>query len=279
MIIRKFIEIDENGKTIGESTWNQDTAALEPHIDEKKRTEVAATAETSDIQAKILKGNISTNSELIRVAKTVNYPKNKQLRETIYYYKNRTKSYDAQLYTIILEDPNDSSKRLYYTGGDINPKNKAPVRKFDLIASKKSVSLENHYKILSTHLETSKNAGDLDEIMQPLSTEFVQFTSMLKEYVDLGLTGNQMALLGDLNGWNCLTGLISLGDCLLATGTALTLCPLCIQVVTCVPACLDIFTLPVCLLCEGTGLGGCAVCLIAGYVCYHAAEKVHNNCF
>jgi len=62
-------------------------------------------------------------------------------------------------------------------------------------------------------------------------------------------------------------------------GLVLAIYAICAQVVTCIPACVDVFSLPVCLLCEGTGLGGCAVCLIASYVCYNDAEGVEHNCF
>ncbi|ACP38345.1 hypothetical protein [Saccharolobus islandicus] len=101
---------------------------------------------------------------------------------------------------------------------------------------------------------------------------------MIGKYVDLHQVGNHMALIGDQSAFTCIESLLSLGDCLLTTSEAIDLCPLCAQVVTCIPACVDIFTVPVCLACEATGLGGCIVCLIAAYVCYDAALAVRNNC-
>jgi len=119
----------------------------------------------------------------------------------------------------------------------------------------------------------------LDKIITPLFFEFSTFSKLLENYTNLNEIGNQMAFIGDYNPFGCIGSLIDLGDCILTTAAAIELCPLCAQVVICIPACVDVFSLPVCLLCEGTGLGGCAVCLIASYVCYNDAEGVEHNCF
>jgi hypothetical protein len=178
-----------------------------------------------------------------------------------------------------LEDPDDKTKRLFYTVGDIFPKEAKPIKQFDLIASKEPTTLEKHYKSLSAIIKDGQSEGDLDKIITPLFFEFSTFSKLLENYTNLNEIGNQMAFIGDYNPFGCIGSLINLGDCILTTAAAIELCPLCAQVVTCIPVCVDVFSLPVCLLCEGTGLGGCAVCLIASYVCYNDAEGVEHNCF
>jgi len=178
-----------------------------------------------------------------------------------------------------LEDPDDKTKRLFYTVGDIFPKEAKPIKQFDLIASKEPTTLEKHYKSLSAIIKDGQSEGDLDKIITPLFFEFSTFSKLLENYTNLNEIGNQMAFIGDYNPFGCIGSLINLGDCILTTAAAIELCPLCAQVVTCIPACVDVFSLPVCLFCEGTGLGGCAVCLIASYVCYNDAEGVEHNCF
>jgi hypothetical protein len=277
MIIRKVKEIDSQGKMISTSKVDLDTKNV--NIDQNKRTEASKKIEVNNIQANVLKGGKEDSTELNRIIIDVTIDKKKKIKNTTFYYRNRASTYDAQIYTVILEDPDDKTKRLFYTVGDIFPKEAKPIKQFDLIASKEPTTLEKHYKSLSAIIKDGQSEGDLDKIITPLFFEFSTFSKLLENYTNLNEIGNQMAFIGDYNPFGCIGSLINLGDCILTTAAAIELCPLCAQVVTCIPACVDVFSLPVCLLCEGTGLGGCAVCLIASYVCYNDAEGVEHNCF
>ncbi len=276
MIIRKVREIDSQGKIISESKVDLDTNKVK--IDQSKRAEASKKIEITDLQASLIEGGKDEPMELRKVVIESAIDK-KKIRNTTFYYRNKTTSYNAQIYTVILEDPDNKSRRLFYTVGDIFPKDVEPIKQFDLIASKEPTTLGGHYRTLSKIIENGRSEGELDKIITPLSSEFTTFYRLLENHTNLSETGNQMAFIGDFNPFGCIGSLIDLGDCILTTAAAIELCPLCAQVVTCIPACVDVFSLPVCLLCEGTGLGGCAVCLIAAYVCYNDAEGVEHNCF
>lgn len=277
MIIRKVKELGSQGKIVSTSKVDLDTNKV--NIDQTKRTEASKKIEVTELQASLLKGGKDEPIELRRVVIESTIDKKKKIRNTTFYYKNKTSSYNAQIYTVILENLDDKSKRLFYTVGDIFPKDVDPIKQFDLVASKESTTLRNHYRTLSSVIGEGQSEGELDKIIAPLSLEFTTFSKLLENYTNLDEIGNQMSFIGDYNPFGCIGSLLELGDCILTTATAIELCPLCAQVVACIPACVDIFSLPVCLLCEGTGLGGCAVCLIAAYVCYNDAEGVKNNCF
>jgi len=277
MIIRKVKEIDSMGKIISASKVDLDTNKI--NIDQNKRTEGSKKIEVTNIQANVLKGGRDDSAELKRIVVDSIIDKKRKIKNTTFYYRSSASSYDVQIYTVILEDPDDKTKRLFYTVGDIFPKDAKPIKEFDLIASKDPITLQNHYNSLSSIIKDGQSQGELDKIMAPLSLEFSSFSKLVENYTNLNQIGNQVAFIGDYNPFGCIGSLIDLADCILTTAAAIELCPLCAQVVACIPACVDIFSLPVCLLCEGTGLGGCAVCLIAAYVCYNDAEGVKNNCF
>ncbi|AAT43168.1 hypothetical protein [Picrophilus oshimae] len=253
-MIRKMREIDKNGNIVPENILNFDTETkLESYNGSlcKKNEEGV---KVKNLGAKLLIDNKENNNELSRIIMELEDINGKEYKITIYSYKNRTSSYNAQLFSLILEDPTNANKRLFYTVGNILPNNVLPIHKYDIIASKFPVNLASHFKGIATSLNNLNMNYDFNKLISPLKDEIEVFSSLVNKYVDTTIIGNQIALIEDYNAIGCLEGLISFGACLIATSSLISICPLCAQVVTCVPACVDIFSLPLCLLCEGTGL-------------------------
>jgi len=65
---------------------------------------------------------------------------------------------------------------------------------------------------------------------------------------------------------------------LVVGGVVRNLCPLCVQVVTCIPACATVFTVGTCLACVGFGLVDCATCLPPLGLCAWATSAVLQYC-
>ena len=278
MIIRKMKEVDESGNTISDTVLNLDTETKLENYNESLCKKNKEGVGIKNFAAKSLLGGRASNNEFSQISMDAEDVDGKGYKITIYSYKNRAPSYNAQIFSLILEDPTDTNKRLFYSVGNILPKNTSAIHKYDIIASKASVNLVSHFNAVTASLGTSSMSDSFDKLISPLKDEFGVFSELVKKYGDTNIIGNQIALVGDYNAIGCLEGLIDFGACLIATSSLIGICPLCAQVVTCIPACVDIFSLPLCLLCEGTGLGGCVACAIIAGSCVTSALQVEENC-
>ncbi|WP_016730868.1 hypothetical protein [Saccharolobus islandicus] len=146
--MRKFLEIDSQGKILHESKINIDISKVK--IDQNKRSEASKRIEVREVQVNTLEGGKNEPIQLMKITSEAITSKKRKIRITTFYYKNKNLYYDAQIYTLILEDPDDTTKRLFYTVANIYPKDRQALEQFDLIVAKDKVSLETHYKILSS---------------------------------------------------------------------------------------------------------------------------------
>lgn len=271
-------EIDSNGNVVSENVINIDTERKIENFNESLRHKNKEAIDIKNFTTTTLVGSKTSKSEFSRIGISAVSVEGKDYTITIYSYKSRAASYNAQVFSLILEDPTNEEKRLFYTVGNIIPKGTPAIHNYDIIASKTSIDLGSHFKAISSVIDKSNKGNDFDKIISPLAGEINTFSDLIKKFGNVNIVGNQIALIGDYSAIGCLEGLVDFGACLIATSSLIGICPLCAQVVTCIPACFDIFSLPLCLLCEGTGLGGCAACAIIAGSCVTSALAIEQNC-
>ena len=87
---------------------------------------------------------------------------------------------------------------------------------------------------------------------------------------------NSSAVLMDASVWSCLSSILTCLTIIATMQSIIAQCYLCAQVVTCVPACFGVFSIPWCVGCILAGIVGCLVCAsaIVGFPlnCYHAGQ-------
>ncbi|WP_297071269.1 hypothetical protein [Thermococcus sp.] len=178
-------------------------------------------------------------------------------------YRAERSQYNFTLVTRIFTDPKTGEYKAYLTGMNIIPKDEnrsVPVA--DSIIVKSNLTLSGYYWTLSRVLMKLRKHDETRWIWGKSAHELRHLSHLVK----LKLPGyNQEEAMGmsvsmDFS-WGCISSIISCLGSIAGLGFgALGTCPLCAQVVTCIPACATIFTAWTCLLCLGTGAAGCFAC-------------------
>ncbi len=132
----------------------------------------------------------------------------------------------------------------------------------DTIITADNLTLSEYYWTLNKVLMKLRRGDETNWIWGRSAYELRHLSHLVK----LKLPGyNQRRAVGitaamDLS-WSCITSIISCLGSIAGLGFgALEVCPLCAQVITCIPACASIFTAWTCLLCLGTGAAACFAC-------------------
>ena len=167
------------------------------------------------------------------------------------------------------------------------PAGKSEVTSWEFVDFNSPVTLSQLYAVLG---KVAKEVGKVyakteDETLAGLAQGYYTMEEeakhlsklvkkQLQEYNRIILKSS--AVLSDQDVWACLSAIIT---CLLSIATIphiLSACYLCVQVITCLPACFTIFGTLWCVFCITAGIIGCLWCahLIVGfpYSCYVAGQ-------
>jgi len=132
-------------------------------------------------------------------------------------------------------------------------------------------TLSSYYKYYKTVAEAIKKYlidKESGWMWNKVSEELVKLSRLVeKELNEYDKLARGSAPKADFDFWCCLVVISDIVECILAESYLVLIYPLCIQIITCIPACASIFTIWWCLGCLGTGLFRCAACLLYAAVC------------
>lgn len=186
-----------------------------------------------------------------------------------------------------LKPLNSETYNSSFTVMNYAPADKSGLTSLEFVEFNSSVTLSQQYAILG---KVAKEIGKVYEksgnetlaqlakgyyIMEEESKGLSKLVEkQLQEYNRIILKSS--AVLLDQDVWACLSAIIT---CLLSIATIpqiLSACYLCVQIITCIPACFTIFGILWCVLCITAGIIGCLWCahLIVAfpYCCYVAGQ-------
>lgn len=200
------------------------------------------------------------------------------------------KKYNLSVITTLL--PQNNEKYLSsFTQIDFTSVNKTNIKTLETIKFNTSVKLSDLYYIMSdvaSKIEKIYHEGGVQEdnkTLLQIAWGYHIISNHLKELskiVKNELTSynkeiiRNIAIITDQDVWSCLGSILT---CLASIATStrlLQICPLCAQVVTCIPACATIFTVWWCVGCIAAGIVGCLLCAYGVYQlttsCYQAGH-------
>ncbi|MDR0374092.1 MAG: rhodanese-like domain-containing protein [Nitrososphaerota archaeon] len=197
-----------------------------------------------------------------------------------------TQTYNLTLYTTILASESGNYETAFTNINYVPMDNKTRTT-YELITFNSSVTLSEQYKIVSDI------SGELEKIYQKSDDSSLQqftdaYKAMKQESKDVSVIvktqlreydkaiEQSVITLSDQDPLACLSSILGCMLSIVSMPSLLATCYLCAQVVTCIPTCVAIFTIPVCLLCIGTGIVGCLTCLyivgVLPYECWNAGR-------
>jgi len=191
-------------------------------------------------------------------------------------YNVHRKQYNLTVITKILTVDN---AHLYLTIVNIQPTSNKSKPIMDAVIVVNETTLSSYYKIVAEAVKKYLTDKESGWMWNKVSEELVKLSRLVeKELNEYDKLARGLALIADFDLWCCLASIAGLVDCILAESYLLSICPLCIQVITCIPACASIFTIWWCLGCLGTGLLGCAACVLYVATCTYAAYGIFKCC-
>ncbi len=196
-------------------------------------------------------------------------------------YHVEREQYNLTVLTTVITNPNNTSEyNVFLTVVNIQPVPEKAKPIMDAIVVANKTTLSNHYMILAKALKNYLADSESKWLWYKASKELKKLSKIVKKELDRynGLAKG-VAVVADFDAWCCLASIGGVIECLLANSYLLSICPLCSQVVTCIPACMTIFSIWWCLGCIGAGLAGCAACLLYAAACSYAAYGVLQCCF
>jgi len=147
------------------------------------------------------------------------------------------------------------------------PKKASPIA--DAVVVVNSTKLSDFYRIVASTLRKYLSDNESKWLWNKVAVELEKLSKIVEDRLgDYNKPAKGLAIAMDFDLVNCLRVIVQLLMCVWGVLTLpgigrliASTCPLCVQVVTCIPACATIFTAWTCFLCIGKGLVGCMACI------------------
>ncbi len=202
------------------------------------------------------------------------------LKALVLVYTVHRKNYNLSLTTKILINTSTAKYYAFLTTVNIQPLEKKAEPIMDAIVVLNATKLSTYYKLLAATLQKYLADGESRWLWNQVSKELRHLARLVEAKLnEYDKSAKGLAVVADFDAWCCIASIGSVIECLLANSYLLSICPLCAQVITCIPACASIFSIWWCLGCIGAGLAGCAACLIYAAACSYAAYSILQCCF
>jgi len=206
---------------------------------------------------------------------------------TIYrlLYSTSRKEYNLTVLTTIYTNASSGEYGFFLTAINIQPTPKKASPIADAVVVVNSTKLSDFYRIVASTLRKYLNDNESEWLWNKVAVELEKLSKIVEDRLgDYNKPAEGLAIVMDFDLLNCLAAVSALLYRIVSligtpvAGIVAQLCPLCVQVVTCIPACATIFTAWTCLACIGMGLIGCAACLLPLGLCAWAAVPVLQYC-
>ena len=204
-------------------------------------------------------------------------------------YTNKHADFNLSISTLLVP-LNEEAYNYSITLIDYVPSREGGRLSLELVGVNSSVTLSRLYSVLGVVVQELSNvyqeSGEFTlfegyRVVEKALAELTEIVeSKLAEYDKTILTSfavitdNGNTIYGVLN---CLSTIVSCLGTLASITSVMAACPLCVQVVTCLPACFHIFTIWWCLGCIAMGLAGCLACatlIFLPVTCYEAGRCI-----
>ncbi len=188
---------------------------------------------------------------------------------TLAYYAE-CEEYNFTTYTYIRPSDQESYDTAF-TIVDYEPADKSGDISLELVDFNTSITLSEHYRILGKVAakigkEYQKSGDESLTVFAQRYKSIEQETKYLSKLVKKQIPEydkeilTSSAIIMDQDWLLCLGNILACLAAILTTPEVLAACPLCLQVVTCIPACAAVFTVWWCIGCIAAGFIGCLIC-------------------